>query len=654
MRGTVITLCLKGTALVVLMATVSTAAMGAIQSDNNERLQSYLATAQQAAARKDFSAAADSYRSAIQLSPQIAELRADLGLMCHEAGDFDGAIKSFIEAARLNPSLYVPQLFLGIDNLELKHTEAAIPYLEKAEKLNPRDPQAPIMLGRAFAIAGNGNSASDAYSRAVVLAPENGTAWLGLGMAYLQQVDSDARSMTSTYKNSSYTKLRAGELFAEQGKLVQAADAYKTELSVASPPPCSHAGYGIVLLRQKAIPEAKAELDREASSKSGCPLTELGYVALHLVQGYTENALKELVTIWNADEGFLEDSLPLLSGGITAEQTQKLLAVANDWQVSNRVPAGLVDAIREGLASDAPAIASLHNFSGDLSAPERKVAIPENPEKLYLSGQFGKCGESLQPRLSLLTDRSLLILAPCAFYTGDDRTAAMAARKLAANPTTRPIGLYWESRADQKLAIAALTRAGEIDADSPRMHVLLGDVYRRKRRWEDSAAEYRKALALEPENRSGRLGLAISVFQNGNSEEAFAINKELLQKDPDDREANMLAAEIFVQQHRYVDAEAYLNRCRGIQPELMPRIHALLGEVYANTSRDQEALAEFKLVSTSDTDGSVHYQMGRIYQKLGDKKAAAEAFQASKLSREQWDESANVAVEQSATDISRH
>jgi len=628
--------------------------VGTTQADKNQKLQSYLAAAQQAAAGKDFIAAAASYRNAIQLSPQPAEIWADLGLMCHEARDFPGAIKSFTEAARLDPSLYVPQLFLGIDNLELKHAERAIPFLQKAEKLNPADAQAPLMLGRAFAIVGNGNGAGDAYSRVVTMNPRNGDAWLGLGMAYLQQVDHDAQVMTIAYRDSNYTNLRAGELFAEQGKLAEATRAYKVATSLASPLPCSHAGYGIVLLRQNKIVEAKAELDREISVRSGCPLARLGFAALHLLQGDTRNALNELVTIWNADRNFLQESLPLLRDGVTAEQAQKLLDSAKDTKADYTVPAAFTDSLQTGLTSDAPVMASFDNFGGELSPAKRSRATPITaPEKLYLSGQFRKCSESLRSRLHILPDRRLPLLAACAFYTGDYRTAAQAARKLAINVATRQIGMYWKSKADERLATAALTRAGEINPNSRRMHVLRGDIYRQKRKWKDAESEYHKALALDPGSRAGRIGLAISLFEDGNSRDAFAANSDILQRNPEDPEANLLAGEILVQQHEYVDAEPYLKRCRDIPPKLMPRLHALFGKVYAQTGRDHEALSEFKLAITGDDDGTIHYQMGRLYLKAGDKEAAAQAFELSRRLHEQWNANATLAVEQSDTDISR-
>jgi len=185
------------------------------------------------------------------------------------------------------------------------------------------------------------------------------------------------------------------------------------------------------------------------------------------------------------------------------------------------------------------------------------------------------------------------------------------------------------------------------------MHVLLGDVYRQKRRWGDAEQEYQKALNLEQESRLARLGLAIALFDDGKPQEAMATNEILLKKNPDDPEANMLAAEILVQRNLYADAETYLNRSRGIMPEFLPRLHVLLGQVYASTNRIPDAIAEFNLGLKSDEDGSIHYQLGRLYQKTGNTAAAAGAFRISKQLSKQWDDLASIAVQQSGTDISR-
>ena len=646
---------LKGAGLLVLMAAVSTAAIGAIQPDNSEKLQSYLAAAQQAAARKDFSGAADWYRQAVQVRPQTAELWADLGLMQHQAGKTSEATRSFAEAARLNPQLFVPQLFLGIEYLELDRAEAAIPFLERAEKLNPKDPQPALMLGRAYSNSGRGDRSSDAYSKAVALVPKNGNAWLGLGTAYLQQVESDAQEMTSKYADSAYVKLRAGELFDEQGKLIQAAEAYKSVSTLPSPPACSHAGYGIVRLRQEALSDARAEFDLESKSKSGCPLTKLGTAVLQLMQGDTAGALKELVTIWNTDPDFLRGSFSLLEGGISDEKRQALVSLAQQMESAGAVSAEFSSVLQDESRSDEPIASDLFEDHGNDQAPGQPTLtqLAETGEGLYRSGHYRKCSESLRPYTDKLSEQSLMVLATCAFYGGDYRAASLAARRLAASPSTRLRGLYWESKADQKLAIVALTHAGEIDADSPRMHVLLGDLYRQKRRWENAELEYKRAIALEPEGRTARVGLAIALFEDGKSDVALEEDKALLQKNPDDPEANLLAGEVMVQRKMYADAEPYLNKSRDTKPEYAPRLHVLFGEVYAATNRVPEALSEYKLGLATDVDGSIHYQLARLYQKTGDKKAADEAFAASKLLRKKWDDQASLAIQQSNTDISR-
>jgi tetratricopeptide (TPR) repeat protein len=646
--------CLTSICLTAVIGAASALPAGG-QTDHSQGLDSFLATAQQALARKDYSAAADSYRKALKVSPNAAELWADLGLMDHETGSFAEAVKSFTEAARLDPSLYVPQLFLGIDYLELNRAETAIPFLQKAEKLNPADPQAPLTLGRALAMANKGIGATDAYWRAVTLAPRSGNAWLGLGKAYLQQVDAEARVMTTTYEASQYGKLRAAELFAEQGKLIQSARDYQAVLSMASPPPCSHAGYGIVLLRQKAIADAVAEFDRESKSDQGCPFTRPGLAATQLTQGHTENALRDLVAVWQADEGFFQETLPTWRDGVTAEQMQRLSDLASAWQAKNEIPADFVASLQSGSQPHAPLLPNSADSASHAQNRSTSTApsLLIDSEKLYRSTQFRKCSEGLRPRLAELPEKYLTILSACAFYTGDYRTAASAARRLATNSSTRQAGLYWESKADQKLAIATLTRASQIDANSPGMHVLLGDVYRQNRRWAEAESEYSKALALEPENRGGRLGLAIALFADGKRDAALAADQLLLQTNPSDPQANLLAGEIFIQLNQYSDAENFLDRCSGIQPEFLPRVHALKGEVYANTNRIPEALSEFKLGMNSDDDGSIHFQMARLYQKTGDKKAAAEAFQVSRQLREKKDASATFALQQSSTGITR-
>jgi len=514
--------------------------------DQTQTLQSFLAEARDAQSRKDFRAAAESYRKAVQLDASIPELWTNLGLMYHESGKSPEAIQSFQQAIRLNASLFVPQLFLGIEYLESKHPDMAIPCLENAARLNPRDVQAALSLGKAYAMQGRGERAAESYLRATALAPNDGNAWLALGTAYLQQVEEDARVMTSNYASSAYVKLRAAEVLSEQGKLVQAEDAFKKSIASPAAAPCSHAEFGILLLRQEKVAEAREQFELENRTGAHCPLTAHG-----------------------------------------------------------------------------------------------------------LADQYANCSETLKPALPTSGSGPSQMLASCSFFAGEFQTTSMAARRLKTNPGSRVQGLYWESKADQALAIAALTRASEIDADSPRMHVLIGDVFRQKRQWDNAEAQYRKAVSLDPKSRIARLSLAIVLFSQLKTDEAFEVDRSLLSEDANDPEANLLAGEILVQRNQFAEAEPYLLKCTHLKPEFMARLHSLLGQVYAETNRIPAAIDEYNSGLSTDEDGSVHYQLGRLYQKQGDRNAAQQAFAESQRLRREWDARAHIAIEQGPTDISR-
>jgi predicted Zn-dependent protease len=287
----------------------------------------------------------------------------------------------------------------------------------------------------------------------------------------------------------------------------------------------------------------------------------------------------------------------------------------------------------------------------DMTRPSRiPTASPADGEKLYAAGQFTQCSDALKPALGTIAIHPLQLLASCSFYAGDFRTTSAAAQRLKHNASTRAEGLYWETKAEQKLAISALTHAGEIDADSPRMHVLLGDIFRQKRQWDGAEIEYRKAVALDPTGHAARLSLAIVLFTELKTDEAFDIDQSLLTEDPNDPGANLLAGEILVQRNIYAEAEQYLAKCGNLQPEFLPHLHALLGKVYAATDRIPAAILEYKKGLSTDEDGSIHFQLGRLYQKSGDRTAAEDAFKESKRLRQQWDDRSRLALEPTSTD----
>ena len=108
--------------------------------------------------------------------------------------------------------------------------------------------------------------------------------------------------------------------------------------------------------------------------------------------------------------------------------------------------------------------------------------------------------------------------------------------------------------------------------------------------------------------------------------------------------------EILCAREDFPGAEPYLKKSLNTKPEFVSRVHALLGTVYAQTNRTQQAIAELKLALASDKDGSLHYQIARLYLKAGDRDSAAQAFEVSKRLEREGLMSVTVATEQGQND----
>jgi tetratricopeptide (TPR) repeat protein len=624
-------------------------APNAALSQGPPQFDSLLASAQQAQARGEFGTAAEFYRKAVTLQPQVAELRANLGLMYYQTGKDEDAIQAFREALRLKPGLFVPNLFLGLDCVRTKRFAGAIPYLKQAAVLNSSDVQVYIALGQAYAGIGKTRLATASYLRAVKIDPRSADGWFHTGVSYMQQIEANARILLAEHKDSGYLQALMADTFADQRKFIQAAEAYKASLASPSFPPGMHAGYGFALLNQNDLAGAERELNAELALNRGSLIAKLGLARLHLAQGATPETAKELEDIWNSDAGFLRANAPLFNAGLSARERSELEQALREspgtrdiWdEIANLSRSNESEKLADSTERSSPATA-------DRVRPNH-APIP-NPTELYVAGRYQECSDMLAPRLQLLKASELQVLAACAYPTGDYETAVAAAQKLAAHPTTEAEGLYWGTKSAEKLATKALARAGEIDSTSPRLHVLLGDVYRQRRSFPDAEREYHKALSLLPEDTGAMFGLSLALLADSQTDEALKLAQAALQKSPGDPELNALMGEILSAQRDYPGAEPYLKKGLNAQPELVPHVHALLGKVYAETDRTPEAIAELKLGLADDKDGSLHYQIARLYLKIGDRDSAKTAFEVSERMRREGLVRAAVAIQQGESD----
>jgi tetratricopeptide (TPR) repeat protein len=608
-----------------------------------DQIDSLLASAQQAQASGNFDSAAEFYRKASAVRPEIPELKANLGLMYYKIGKDQQAIYAFSQAIRLNPGLFVPNLFLGLDYVKLKRFNEAIPYLKRAAVSKPTDVQAQLGLGQAYRGSGKPRLSIASYQRAVQIEPGNADGWFHLGVSYLEQVENDARVLLRQHKDSEYLQALMAQTFSEQRALIQAADAYKKLLTLPAFPPDTHASFGFVLLNRHDLPEAEHEFNAELVSNSGSLTAKLGLARLHIEQGAAAQSVKEIGDLWKTDTGFLRANASLFITGLVQSKRSEFQRVLDEGQVSGDVSQEMIALFRDNATQAA-------GLAGAVTNAEKSTSASKNTRlaaaKLYAKGNYQQCAQALAPQLSMLQIRELRLLASCEYSTGNYGGAFDAAVKLASNAATEAEGLYWETKSAQKLASASLAHASELDSSSPKMHVLLGDLYRQQKNVPAAEQEYRKALGLQPEDAGALFGLSLALLANSQLDEALALAQAALEKHSDDPELNAVMGEILCARDDFSGAEPYLKKSLNTKPELLPRVHALLGKVYAQTDRTSQAIAELKLALADDKDGHIHYQIARLYLKVGDRDSAKQAFEVSDQIRRHGLTRAAVAMQQ--------
>jgi tetratricopeptide (TPR) repeat protein len=619
--------------LLVLLALLVKPVPGLGQQPAASTLESLVTAAQQAQATNNYAAAEKAYKQAVRIEPNMPELWANLGLMQQEAGDIASAIPSFREANRLNPSLYVPNLFLGNDYLHTGKAPEAIPLLIKAEKINRIDPQAPLALGRAYYAVGKYSTAVQEFSRATTLDPKMGAAWFALGIARLNQVEADARIMSLEAKDSPF----AGALFAEslekQARFNEAATLYRSLLASEPQPPCLHSSLGLALLRHRDVVGAGTEFAAERVAHPECGLALIGQARIAIDRGDNEEAIKLLQELWERDHGFFVSNIGILLEGLQSEIASAVTAYLT--KLTTTIPADFRDALLAVLNGNGQAWDDQSDNSDWRPPATPVIGDRRTAEEYYAAGEFEHCSQRLDPVAAAGRADKLRLLATCSYFAGDNERTLRAANALELLRPHSAEALYWSTQANERLALKSLARFQQLESDSARSHVLLGDIYYQLERFDDAQAEYIKALSIAPGDPAAMLGLASTYLSNNNNDKAMETARAALEHRPQDPELNLIVAETLVAKSQFADAEPYLMRSLNMKPQMLGHVHALIGKVYAETGRTTDAIHQLKMGESSDDNGSVHYLLARLYRQIGDPKDAAVALDQVKTIKQQ-------------------
>ena len=593
-------------------------------SPADERLAEIFSQAQAAQQQGDYRTAAHCYEEIVKLRPDIPEAWANLGLMHQFVQEYPQADRAFQTALGKNPQLYVPNLFLGLNRLQEQQPTIALRYLKRAESLNPSDEQAAMGLARSYQLLHDDGNAIQWFSHAAALKPADPDAWYGLAVTYLSQQDSAVIQLGKLGPGKVEARSLVADAFVMQGRTKDAIAIYQQFMDTPERPPCMLAALGFAYAEQGS-PLASQAFQDAIKKDPGCLTARLGLAHLAMGKGNFPETFSQIQAAWEADRNFVRTYVQRVWMGFGANELSGLDA----WIKQTRPqPASLAEVLERSIegSSDDPF---------EWRTERESVALKGSGEELWTGGHYTACAARLQGEKTPASASRALLLAQCSYYAGDYRDSLAASETaLRIKPQSLP-ALYWKAKSSQELATAALNRMDAAAPDSPKVHLMLGELHRVREEFNAAESDYMQVIRSQPNDPAAHVGLAQVYYSESQDDKAQRELEVVLRSDPSSPLASFVMAQVLVRRHQFADAVPYLKTALNGSPLVLPQVHSLLARCYVSQGNYPAALEELKPALSSDKNGVYHYQLYQVYQKLGDAKAAGIALQESeKLRRE--------------------
>ncbi len=517
---------------------------------------------------------------ALELDPEAPRAHHHLGLLALASdggAGVEAAIESFERERRISPDDPTNALFLGMALVESRRFEEALVPLEVAAR-------AP--LGRLNALMHRGEALLGLDRPADAVTALEGALQLTAGQP---EEGLPGGQMESLHYQLALALRRAGR-GAEAGRHFAAAERYSEGATAAS--------------RDRLASYLE---DRESEARGGWLLaTGLGDTAASGLGSQAREMLRERTRTTLARASF--------NLGVMATQAGRFALAADHFGLAATVQPGF-PRVQYSLG-----VTSFNAGRFETAAAALSRAMAETPGDLPL--------------------RRMLALAWLNVEHWD-----RAAELLAADPGRA------QDRSLQYAFGMALVRSGRTaeaqpvfaqlldeHADWPELNVLLGQAAAQEGDFEAAERHLERAVALEPEVAEARAALGHIRLRQGRLAEAATALRAELRLHPGDHRSRHVLATVLELDNQPDDALAELDLVLAAVPDFASARY-LRGRILLEQGRVSEAAAQ--LVAASELapeDPNIRNQLGRAYQRLGEREKAQEQFDAFRALKDAEDD----------------
>ncbi len=248
----------------------------------------------------------------------------------------------------------------------------------------------------------------------------------------------------------------------------------------------------------------------------------------------------------------------------------------------------------------------------------------------YRAGQFSESLETLRRAVAAGHESSEIynLLGWC-LYKKEDAKAAVAAldKAIALDPSDESnyldVGVILLHNHYFEAATIAAEKALAVTPDSYRAHRLKAQIELRSGRVNDAEAHYARAVALNPADAEGIIGLATAQLDIGKAAEAETTLKTAIERLPREGALYQAYGTMLLwgdaKSDSNIEARAaqLLQKAEALDPAL-PDAHYELGKLALRDGNTREALRELETAVKLDPQSAKnHYGLAQAYRKLG-------------------------------------
>lgn len=238
----------------------------------------------------------------------------------------------------------------------------------------------------------------------------------------------------------------------------------------------------------------------------------------------------------------------------------------------------------------------------------------------YEMGEFGKARTRLEEavRRSPADTKAQLYLGRCLFRLGEREEGVAVLQKLVQRDPSNQPAFYSLGRMYVALARDSLTQMKKLGPDSYLANLLDGETKEGLHNYEGALAAYRRAAALEPNQRDIHYRIAGVYYLLGNFAQAVTELKAEITGHPRNCQAFWKLGHILLENnHDPAGARPYIDQALLACPDFPD---ALLddGRLLIREAKYSEAVQQLRrAVSLDNSKPTGHYLLGQAYQKLG-------------------------------------